>query len=177
MKAHGLRDSSWIDFLGLVFRSGLGVVFLLSSIPKIHFPFIFLSNVYDYQLLGPASGAMLAIVLPWLELALAVALFAGILLEGAFLGSIVLTSVFIIAQVAVLHRGLSIGCSCFGSAQEPVGYRTLLRTCLVLGIALAGLWTQYRLSREKAAIRQVPCKDDGCSAHVLRSRSQDPLPQ
>lgn len=58
----------FIDGLALVARLALGCIFIAGSIAKLRQPYDFLGSVYNYELVGPGLGAVVAIVLPWLEL-------------------------------------------------------------------------------------------------------------
>jgi hypothetical protein len=62
-------------------------------------------------------------------------------LLGVFVRSVsVLTStlllVFVLGMVSALLRGLEISCGCFGSANETIGFSSLVRDTLFLGISL-----------------------------------------
>lgn len=144
--------------LTLLIRLGLGGILLWSGVAKLRQPYDFLSNVYQYELLGPKMGMAVAMILPWVEVVIGLCLLAGLFVGGALLGSILLAAVFTFAQASAMRRGLSIECGCFGSSSssaEPsmVGYGTLLRAW---GMFLAAI-TVY-----------------GC---LLASRSAQPIPQ
>ncbi|MCX7013937.1 MAG: DoxX family membrane protein [Candidatus Sumerlaeota bacterium] len=128
----------------LALRLGIGAVFLYSGYVKIHRPFDFLSSVYDYQLLGRQSGLLLAIWLPWMEVVLGFFLVSGAFAGGAFLGSALLGWLFVLAQVAVLFRGLSVSCGCFGD-MDFIGKRTLARAgVLAIGSILGFVLCMFR---------------------------------
>ncbi len=113
----------------LLMRLALGATFLLSSLPKLRQPYDFLSNVYAYELLGPELGLVVAMVLPWLELCLAICLLGGILDGAALLASILLAGLFTAVQASALYRGLDISCGCFEAVEHGrVSYATLKRT-------------------------------------------------
>jgi len=122
-----------------VTRVALGCVFLTSSLPKLRQPYDFLSNVYEYELVGPTVGVFVAMVFPWLELILGIFLLGGVFIGGAFLCSALLGGVFVFAQVYALIRGLNIACGCFGSGHmTPVTWGSVLRTSLLLLTAAIG---------------------------------------
>jgi uncharacterized membrane protein YphA (DoxX/SURF4 family) len=140
-----------------VTRLGLGCVFLWSSLPKIRQPYDFLSGVYEYELVGPTVGIAVAMVVPWMELVLGIALVGGVFAGGALLGSAILLGVFVACHASVLYRGLAIGCACFGgTGQSPIDYGTLVRTgllALTSGVAYL-LWVRRSLARDG-------CEPDG----------------
>ncbi len=127
------------DIFILTARLLIGSLFILSSLPKIRQPYEFLSNVYDYEMVGQWTGVLIAMVLPWLELIIGICLLSGLLLSGAFLTAALLGVAFTLAQASALYRGLGISCGCFISTagKETVSYFTLLRAGLVLAVALA----------------------------------------
>ena len=101
-----------------VTRLILGGVFIYASVDKILHPAAFSEAVYNYQLLPDALINLTAIVLPWLELLLGIALVSGVCLPGAaFLCSALLIT-FFGAMVFNLARGLDIHCGCFSTSQS-----------------------------------------------------------
>ena len=57
------REGAVLGFV-LVVRLGLGAMFIASSLPKIRLPYEFLSSVYNYEIVGPKMGVLVAMVLP-----------------------------------------------------------------------------------------------------------------
>jgi Methylamine utilisation protein MauE len=103
-------------------------------------PYHFLSSVYSYELVGPGLGRFCAMVLPPLQLVLAVCFVVRRFVGGAFLVSSMLLAIFTVAQVSVLARGLEIGCGCFGAAvRSPVGGESLTLVGFLLFCSLSGL--------------------------------------
>lgn len=120
-----------------VVRLSLGCLFLWSSLPKIRQPYDFLSNVYDYELVGPKLGMLVAIVLPWIELLAGICLIGGIFVGGALLTSAAMAAMFTFVLASSLHRGLKISCGCFGASAEIISYSTLIRALLILLFSIA----------------------------------------
>jgi len=122
----------------LVVRLGLGCMFLYSSLPKIRQPYDFLSNVYNFELVGPKLGMLIAMVLPWTELLVGVCLVGGIFVGGTLLVSIAMGAMFSFVIASALYRGLNISCGCFSaSSVEQIGYTTLIRALLIMIISAA----------------------------------------
>ena len=122
----------------VVVRLGLGCLFLYSGLPKIRQPYDFLSSVYNYELVGPKFGILVAMVLPWLELLVGICLVGGIFVSGALLVSMVMGAMFAFAIASALYRGLNISCGCFStSSAEQIGYTTLMRACGILLLSIA----------------------------------------
>ena len=122
----------------LVVRLGIGCMFLYSSLPKIRQPYDFLSSVYNYELVGPKLGILVAMVLPWAELLVGICLIGGIFISGAMLVSIAMGAIFSFAVASALYRGLNISCGCFSaSSTEQIGYTTLIRACMIMLLSIA----------------------------------------
>ncbi|MHC4744521.1 MAG: MauE/DoxX family redox-associated membrane protein [Planctomycetota bacterium] len=130
--SRSLRPQLLRGFIFVV-RVGLGCLFLWSSLPKIRQPYDFLSDVYNYELVGPKLGLMVAMVLPWLELLVGICLIGGIFVGGALLLSVAMAGVFTFAVASALYRGLDISCGCFSTSSDgTISYATLIRTCIML---------------------------------------------
>ena len=127
-------------FSGFIFvvRLGLGCLFLWSSLPKIRQPYDFLSSVYNYELVGPKLGILVAMTLPWAELLVGICLIGGIFVSGALLVSIGMAAMFTFVLASALYRGLDISCGCFSaSGAGVIGYSTLIRACAILLFSIA----------------------------------------
>lgn len=121
-----------------VTRLVLGCIFIYSSLPKIRQPYDFLSNVYNFELVGPKLGVLTAMVLPWAELLVGVCLVGGIFVSGALLVSIGMGAMFSFFIASALYRGLNISCGCFSSSStEQIGYMTLIRACVIMLLSIA----------------------------------------
>ena len=91
----------------------LGLFFVIAALPKIVDPPGFAHMVYNYKMVpGPLVNPM-ALVLPWAELLMGVALIAGIWRKTAAALVGVLLVVFIAAISFNLMRGNAIDCGCF----------------------------------------------------------------
>lgn len=125
-----------------VARLVVGSVFLFSGIAKIQHPYAFLSNVYEYEVLGMTAAVGLATLLPWLELAIGVCLIGGVFVLGGSTFAVALLVVFTLAQISVASRGLTIGCGCFPTLSgsettlDSIGIVSLTRNVLLLVCAI-----------------------------------------
>jgi uncharacterized membrane protein YphA (DoxX/SURF4 family) len=88
--------------------------------------------------LGLRRPADLAIVVPVLELFVAVELIA-MPLVGAY-GALFMLVAFTVVLVGVVRRGVPVACACFGSVStrraDPVTWRSLLRNAVLIVLAL-----------------------------------------
>jgi len=121
------------QWLSVWARTVLGGIFIWSAIYKIKWPYIFLGNVYDYEIVGPQFGILIAMTLPWIELFLGVCLLGNLLTKGAILIATGMMGLFVFLHAYVIYKGLAISCGCFSvSDVQPVSYLSLFRNCLLL---------------------------------------------
>jgi uncharacterized membrane protein YphA (DoxX/SURF4 family) len=108
------RRAVVLDVVGLLARLGLGVVWLLSGIPKAANPRDTIVAVRAYDLLPRSLVEPVAGILPFLEIALGLLLIVGLATRLVAVLSAVVLIVFIGAVISAAARGLSIDCGCFG---------------------------------------------------------------
>ena len=123
----------------LLLRLGLAAVFIIFAIPKIREPDLFAMAIFNYHMLPHWGVNAMAIVLPWLELFLGLALALGFWRRASALVISALMVVFIGAFVTAKARGLNISCGCFelgeGAKPSSVGW-VVLRDLSFLAAAL-----------------------------------------
>jgi len=108
-----LREAFAHPWLTVRTQIALGLFFVVAALPKIADPPGFAHMVYNYKMVpGPLVNGM-ALVLPWAELLMGVALVAGIWRRTAAALVGVLLVVFIAAISFNLMRGNAIDCGCF----------------------------------------------------------------
>ena len=108
-----LREALAHPWLTVRTQIALGLFFVVAALPKIADPPGFAHMVYNHKMVpGPLVNAM-ALVLPWAELLMGVALVAGIWRRTAAALVGVLLVVFIAAISFNLMRGNAIDCGCF----------------------------------------------------------------
>ena len=134
------------DVIGTLARLGLAAVFLVSGVLKAVDPDATYVAVRAYDVLPRAGVALVAGVLPWLEIALGLLLLAGVATRAAAAVGAGLMLVFIAGVTQAWARGLSIDCGCFGGggavAPDQTAYgRELLRDA---GFLLMGAWLVVR---------------------------------
>lgn len=139
--------SRWIR-LGL--RLFLGAVFLYASWDKVLDPGAFADVVRNYQVLPEPFVHLAALMLPWIELLVAICLIGGVWLPGALFWVNGLMLVFTLALAFNMARGINVSCGCFSSQTDVVGTATmwgyLIRDLLFLG---AGGWLAVLVFREQ----------------------------
>jgi uncharacterized membrane protein YphA (DoxX/SURF4 family) len=125
--------------LELASRWILGLTFIYASYNKILFPADFAKIIYGYDLLPAMLINLIAIILPFLELVVALALIFGVYPRSAVLIVNAMLVAFMILLSINLIRGHEFDCGCFaitnsGSAATTEG--TLLRDFIYLALGI-----------------------------------------
>jgi uncharacterized membrane protein YphA (DoxX/SURF4 family) len=122
--------------LGLVLRVYVGGVFIYASMYKIIYPGEFAETIAGYQLVPFWAVNLMALVMPWAELVSGVLMVLGVRTRSAaaMIGGMLV--VFSLAILVTLLRDLPIGCGCFTSVEEPLGWGTLMRDLIWLAMTL-----------------------------------------
>jgi len=102
------------DVIGTLARLGLAAVFLVSGVLKALDPDATYVAVRAYDVLPKAGVAIVATVLPWLEIVLGVLLLLGVATRTVAAVGAGLLLVFVAGVTQAWARGLSIDCGCFG---------------------------------------------------------------
>ena len=120
----------------------------LSGVSHLNNPYQFLAAIYDYRLLPGGLAKAAAFLLPFVHLALACALVVR-QVPQVFMLSAGLFTLYAIAQILALSRGLKIDCGCFGgihaSAEAPlIGAKSIGLAVVSAGVSLVGFWAAIR---------------------------------
>jgi len=125
--------------LGLAARLYLGVLFVTASWHKLVLPGSFAIDIATYQIVPLALVNLMAIVLPWVEIATGLMLIVGFRTRAAALLIAGMMVMFTVAIVIALGKGLDMSCGCFasqGANEDPISWRTIVRDLGWLGLAL-----------------------------------------
>ena len=141
-----MRSAQVRDVVGTVARLGLAAVFLVSGVLKAIDPDGTYVAVRAYDVLPKAGVAVVAVVLPWLEIALGLLLLAGIATRAVAVASAGLLLLFVAGVTQAWARGLSIDCGCFGGggAVEPGQTAYGLELLRDAGFLLMAAWLIVR---------------------------------
>ena len=147
-----------IGVLLLIGRIALGAILIYAAYAKLHFNgawhlrdynFIFAFGIDSYQMLPSWAVQWLALLLPWMELALGSLLIAGIAVRWVASITSALLVVFMIALARAAILGLAINCGCFGdSSTNPATELVLDSVLLLVSLAVtAGAFASHRAPR------------------------------
>jgi putative oxidoreductase len=139
--------SFWNWFL----RLALGGIFVSAGALKILDPARFASAVGNYRLVPHEFINIVAILVPWIELAAGLCVISGIWLRPAALILTVMTGIFTLAVILCARPGVEyIECGCFGRIDgAKIGLQSLAIN-LVLFCLAAVLTAQTRDSTHSA---------------------------
>ena len=136
----GLEGHPAIRTASLVARILLGVIFLVSGAEKLAGMEAYALAISKYDMLPASFSNIFAALVVWAEIAIAVLLIAGAAVRGAALLTGGLLTMFIIAVLSAMLRGLEIDCGCFqpGSGTEPeqVGWPKIFENLALLAAAV-----------------------------------------
>jgi len=122
-------------YLTTTFRILVGLVFIYASIEKITSPAYFAGTIQNYQIIPDSMINIAAIILPWLELICGFLLITGLWhRSAAFIISLLMT-IFILAIISAIIRGLDIECGCFG-AGTSANWTRIIEDIFLLAFSL-----------------------------------------
>jgi putative oxidoreductase len=123
--------------LNFMLRLGLGGIFIAAGVIKILDPAQFASDIANYRLMPHELINLLAITLPWIEVAAGLLLITGPWKRASALAILLMMVVFLAAIGQATVRGLNIKCGCFGTVEgRKVGLIALAEDAAMLAVAV-----------------------------------------
>ena len=141
---------------GLVIAGRLIVagIFLYSGYAKLREPWLqFEISLESFKALPEYMLEPIARVMPWLEVALGIALLTGILARWFALIASLLLAVFVGAAARAYAMGLVVDCGCFGSGGDPLGPKWFAEHGGMLALAAAVTVAAFLETRRTAPDR------------------------
>lgn len=109
------------DYLTMISRLLIGGMFIYASFYKVIEPASFARSILYYHMVPGSLVNLMALILPWLELLVGVALIVGCSYRGSVWWANLLLVVFIAALASTIARNLDIDCGCFKAGQKATG--------------------------------------------------------
>lgn len=137
-----MRAIAWLERPAVVRAAQLAVGLLLAwaALAKLGDIPALARDVHHFRLVPAAAENLLAVVLPWIELAAALSMLLGIRPRAGALVAAACLAVFTAAVALALARGLNIECGCFGTASASrVGAWKLVSNAGLLGASLVAM--------------------------------------
>ena len=116
----------------------VAAAFALAGGLKLADPSRFAADIGNYRLVSASVAAAASVYLPWLEIALALALLAPRWRCPARAISALLLLGFCVALASAAWRGINLNCGCFGSATATGVAGALVRNAVLLALLVAG---------------------------------------
>ena len=135
-EVQSILQNSWLE---LASRWILGLIFIYASYNKILFPADFAKIIYGYDLFPATLINLIAIILPYLELVVALTLVFGVYPRSAVLIVNALLVAFITILSINLIRGHEFNCGCFAlqnSENNVSSQTTIMRDFIYLVLGL-----------------------------------------
>ena len=124
-----------MDLIGRIAAIGLGVMFVVSGVPKLRDGRAWPKQAADMGVRRP-----LALMVPWYEIVLGAVLISGLLSPWAEILAAVTLAVFTVMIVQRLLDGSRPPCACFGSrSNKPLGRRHVARNLGLLAVAAVAI--------------------------------------
>ena len=143
----------------LTLRIILGVIFLWAGLSKVGEPMQTLATVYSYQIVLPDGlASAIAHTLPWVEIAIGVALIFGLAMPVILSATAAVLFAFTVVTAQAWWRDLPIDCGCldlsalhpaFAALTTPGG--ATLRNLVLLGMTVLLAFLVFRRRKTAAA--------------------------
>jgi putative oxidoreductase len=127
--------ASLLGLFILASRILIGGLFIYASVYKILEPAAFASSIRNYMILPAEWSNIVAITLPWIEIAAGIFLILGIQIRPSALITSGMLAVFLSAVIYAYSIGLNIDCGCFKAAADSsskISILTIVRDFLLL---------------------------------------------
>jgi uncharacterized membrane protein YphA (DoxX/SURF4 family) len=132
-------------YLVFILRLILGGIFLVSSLGKmVDIERYSVDAVYTFGILPMVLARPFGLVMPFIELAVALGLLFGVLTRLSALGSGLMSLAFFIAKAVVLSEGREIDCGCFGAVVETLASVTIYMDIPMLIFSLVVMLVPFR---------------------------------
>lgn len=122
------------------FRLYIAAFFVFAGATKIPDLAKFQQDVLNYHLVPHLIAGMIAIFLPWFEIACGTALLIRKLYFGALAATTAMMAVFTIGFLQAQIRGIDISCGCFGKLSEGFPAWVIITRDVVLLSSLGFMW-------------------------------------
>lgn len=130
------RSTLLLAWIYSIFSLALSSYFHLAN------PYLFLANVYRYEIVGPQFGVAIAFVVPALSGATWLMLLIDRTAVGPWILGLLLSLLFFLAQIMIIANGRDIDCQCFGPySASQIGWPSWLPAFILMMACTYGLYS------------------------------------
>lgn len=145
---------SFREFISLVIRLLLGLLFVYAAYDKIIYPYSFYRNLVEYEIVPKALEPLFSILIPWAELIAGTCLFLGLFYRSSGLILLALLIGFEFGIVVNLIRGKDMECGCFNldflGISDKLTWKTAIRDIIfILMAAETVFWSHPRIALDQ----------------------------
>ena len=132
------------EYVLLAARLLLGLTFLIASIDKIADPGLFANAIANYKLISGWPTMLVATLLPWIELLCGLSVLFGLHLRGSSFLLFLMLTMFTLAVMTGLIRGLDISCGCFTLDPQvhKIGWQKILENLGLIAVSVLLFYSQ-----------------------------------
>jgi uncharacterized membrane protein YphA (DoxX/SURF4 family) len=134
-------------------RLGIAGIFLYAGIAKVREPWLqFAVSIESFKIVPETWLEPIARILPWCEIALAIALLTGILSRWF---SLILTGMlawFLFIGIRAYAKGLAVDCGCFGSGGGGIDAKWFAEHVAMLTLGLAVTAGEFLKARSRMTV-------------------------
>jgi hypothetical protein len=123
-----------------LFSACIILLLMVSSFTHLSNPYLFLGDADGYRIAGRDATMWVSIVLPMIQLVLALSIMMNMFDRTIFILSAVLFAFYIFLQTSAVIRGLDISCGCFGQTESKIGLSTMAPALCGLILSLSCLF-------------------------------------
>jgi len=129
-------------------RLGIAVIFLYAGIAKVREPWLqFAVSIESFKIVPDTWLEPIARILPWCEIALAIALVPGILARWFSLIATGMLAWFLFIGIRAYAKGLAVDCGCFGAGGGSIDAKWFVEHAAMLALGLAVTWGEFLKAR------------------------------
>ena len=141
-----MERKPFATIVGSIPRLTVTAMFAFAGVAKIADPGTFQLALENYQLVSRPYTYGIALVLPFLEVVVAVALLTSRFRLAAWLLVVPISLGFLVFLGSASVRGLDISCGCFGSGAQGIGLPDWLRAGGTFAVAVFAVLTALKSS-------------------------------